>query len=272
MSNAVQMAIQSVKYQIPKQILEDVFFNRYVQYRSTPLSIEERMRREVVLGRVLPDCQLEYGVTTFIPLAGLVPERVSAEEWVYVIPKERTGGLSIMSALSVAQYALDYGTGSTVPSVYGARWDGGVVMQATNWMLNAHDTNMTFSSSRVTLVGENTVLIKGPSMMGDYYALYCILENDEAINQLKPKSIPVFKQLVLLAVKAYIYNTLVIDLDTARLTGGHELGRYREIVDSYSDANEQYEELLHEKLGVVFFLNDEEQATRHIRFMLGGPR
>lgn len=103
-------------------------------------------------------------------------------------------------------------------------------------------------------------------------SLYCILENDQAINHLKPKSIAFFKQLVLLAVKAYIYNELILEIDQARLVGGHELGKYREIVESYADADEMYNEKLTEIMGVVFFLNDEEQATRHIRLMLGGPR
>ena len=271
MSNAIQMAVQSVKYSIPKMILEDVFFNRYVTYRSNPISIEERIRREVVLGRVLPDCQLEYGVSTFIPLAGLVPDVISPTERVFHIPLERTGGLSIMSALSVAYMNGGYGS-MGVGSYMNNRYDGGVIMQATDWMLNAHDNLPLYASSRVTLVGENAILVKGDLLLSDNLGVYVILENDEAINTLKPKSIPVFKQLVLLAVKAYIYNTLVLEIDSARLSGGFDLGRYKEIVDSYSDANEMYEEMLNEKIGVLFFLNDEEQTSRHIRLMLGGPR
>ena len=78
--NAIQVAINSVKNSIPRMILEDVFLQRYTKYRAVPLSIEERIRKEVVLKRVLPDCQLEYGVTTYIPLTGLRGEQVTPNE------------------------------------------------------------------------------------------------------------------------------------------------------------------------------------------------
>lgn len=267
--NVVQISVNHIKNVIPRMILEDVFANRYAQYRASPISIEERIRKEVILGRVLPDCQMEYGLTTFVSLSGLRAEYLPGNDAVIVIPKERTGGLSIMSALSI-MYANPTGLNNT--NQYGTRYDGSVITQATGWLMDAHDNHPMYSSSRVTLVGENTILVKGLPMIGDNMMLECILENDEALNTLKPKSIPVFKQLIVLAVKAYIYNTLILEIDTARLTGGHDLGKYREIVESYSDAEEQYNELLQEKIGVTFFLNDEEQTTRHIRFMLGGPR
>lgn len=267
--NAIQVAINSVKNSIPRRILEDVFLNRYTQYRAVPISIEERIRREVVLARVLPDCQLRYGNTTYIPLTGLRGEQVTPNEYVYHIPKDRTGGLAIMSALSIAYLTplSNYGNINYLGS-----FNGSVVNEATSYMLDAHDVSPVFASSRVTLVGENTILIKNAPLSGDGMSLYCILENDQAINHLKPKSIAFFKQLVLLAVKAYIYNELILEIDQARLVGGHDLGKYREIVESYADADEMYNEKLTEIMGVVFFLNDEEQATRHIRLMLGGPR
>lgn len=270
--NAIRMSINSAKTKIPRQILEDVFVKRYQVDRSSPISLDERIQEEVILKMVLPDCQIEYGIITYLPLANAKVDRIHNQGFeyqaVYELDKSITGGRNIMSALAISYVNPHLSTWSHSMQAGG----NSVILQAAQSLANANAQIPMTSSARVSLINGNTVLVRDTTMLPTNSYLMCIMENDDLLNTIRPKSIPHFKRLILLAIKAYIYNELVLELDQGKLVGGQELGRYREIVDSYSDAAEQYEELLDEKIGKIFFMNDEENMTRHVRLMLGGSR
>lgn len=270
--NAIRMAINSAKQTIPRQILEDVFVRRFQIDRSSPISLDERINEEVILKMVLPDCQIEYGIISYLPLANARVERIYNQGFeyqaIYELDKTITGGRNTMSALAISYVNpyLSAWSNTTRPN------GNSTILQAANSLSQTTSQIPMTSSARVSLINGNTILVRDTTMLPTSSYLMCIMENDDLLNTIRPKSIPYFKKLINLAIKAYIYNELVLDLDQGKLVGGQELGRYREIVDSYSDAHEQYEELLHEKIGKIFFMNDEENMTRHVRLMLGGQR
>lgn len=270
--NIWTLSINYVLSNIPKQILQDVFVHRYSTYRQSPLSLEDRIKSEVIYGRVLPDMKIEFGIPVWLPLANahLEQQHHTGSEYqaIATFDKAALGGRSIISAIGVAYtnpYLGRFGA-STRPH------SNSVLLGAANHLANAHAATPLNTSTRVSLINENAVLIRDAGILPPSSHLKVMLSLDDELSNIKPKSIPWFKRLVLLAVKAYVYNELVITLDQGKLYGGQELGRYREIVDSYADANELYEELLDEKIGKLFYLNDEDTMTQHVRLMLGGPR
>lgn len=264
--NTVQMAINRVTRVIPKRILEDTFLPPIGYRRMRPKSVEQYIREEVILKRVLPDCNLENGVYTKIPLSAAILQQQDVNGSVYYFPKSATGGRSIITALD-----LEYGIGQT--SYYNTTTCGvSPINLATQALNNATAGAQITSNTRVDLIGENTILVVDSAFSAGAYSLVCILDNDEELSTIRPKSIPIFIQLIVLATKSYIYNKMNLEVNTAQLQGGVELGRYREIIDSYADSEELYNQMLDEKIGKMFYMNDGDNMTKHIRLMLGGRR
>jgi hypothetical protein len=75
------------------------------------------------------------------------------------------------------------------------------------------------------------------------------------MTNITPGGVKQFCKLVILATKAWIYNETVIDLDMGYLYKGMEVGRVREIIDSYADSAELYSEFLEEYRGVGFMMD-----------------
>jgi hypothetical protein len=128
------------------------------------------------------------------------------------------------------------------------------------------------STARVQLIGENVVMVRDTAILPANIYLRCVMANDENFSHLQMKSYRNFADLVVLAVKAYVYNEYVIRMDMAELYGGQQLGRFKEVVDQYADAEELYQTYLTEKWQKVAFMNDQESHTRFLRTIIGGQR
>jgi hypothetical protein len=58
-------------------------------------------------------------------------------------------------------------------------------------------------------------------------------------------------------------------MDQAMLDGGQELGAFKEIVDDYRDAHEQYEEYFNERWRKVSIMADPKSKERFLRSLVG---
>lgn len=282
MYNVFTLAINEVKNSIPKKFLEDVFspvYNTNINFsRDTPLSIDYMIKKEVIYNRVLIDLNLNNTSTTYVPLDKADIQLVNSYNngynfnYVCVLDKSALSNKSIISVLSLS-YQNRYGWGSN--RYYNGNVNyGNMISSATNTLSNALDTQQITSTSRVSLLNENTVLISDNVFIANIRncLLECILSIDEYFSSLNPKSYSYIIELVVLATKAYIYNILVLTIDQGRLVGGQDLGRFREILDGYADANELYKEYLKNKVAKVLFMNNDENMRKFISSFFGAPR
>lgn len=264
--NAIQKAIDDIKFIIPRTILETVFIKKELAWRNTPVNIDAQILIEVIRPRVLVDCNLVGGSEVLISLQGLSAERTNQYTSVYRIPKERSQGRSIISVLNITYadpYAADnvgMATGCGVSSM----------MTAAQGMLDSQGAIPLVSSASVQLIGENVVMVRDTSMLPANVYLRCVIAHDDNMNHLQLRSYKPFSKLCEFAVKAFIYNEYVIKMDQGELYGGQQLGRFKEIVDSYSDAEELYQEHLRDKMQKVLFMNDRETYHRYMKGFIGG--
>lgn len=269
--NPLIRAVDIVKFTIPMQILTEVFQKKTYRWRDTPISIDEQILNQVIKSRVLVDCNLVGGAEVLIPLDGLPGEFVNMYEVIYRIPKDRTDGRSIVSVLSVG-----YGSTSLLAYVGGSTGfkQGSVtpVTLAGQAMADAMSPAPSVSTARVQLIGENTIMVKDTAPPVANIYLRCILAHDENMSHIQLRSIPSFTQLVILAVKSFIFNELAIKMDAAYLSGGQVLGRFKEIVDSYADAEQQYSDYLTKVWQKTEVMNDRETSVRLLRLMIGSHR
>lgn len=280
--NPIKKAIEEVKYRIPRELLEKVFIDGSNRWRvGVRSSIEEQILSLVVRPRVLVDCNLVGGTSAHVSLAGLPQDQ--PETWMTIIhvPKDRTDGRSIMSALSIKLLtqagALSYASSQAGVSGMGGTTsynptENTALLAAASAVTAAHDLMPFIGSSRISLVAENTILLKDGLILPSNAVLSCMLSNDEEISNLQPRNIPAFADLVTLAVKSYIYKELVVRIDTAELMYGQAIGAFREVFTGYADAEQMYQEHLHGTMAKVLLMNDTPQYERLLRLMIGGYR
>lgn len=269
--NALSKALDEIKYRIPLPLLEEAFNTPTFSWRSSsPISLDESIKNKVIRPRVLIDAKITGGVETLIPLFGIVPDIVNNYIYVFHIPKSLTGGRSILSALSISYIS---------PAVHSSTLAGTMAPCSVNDTLTAADAVMnSFSSvppvntAQVRLIAENTIEVIDNFFVINNAYLRCKLEPDEQMSHLSIYAFHDFAKLVELAVKSYIYNVLVIRIDTARLDGGMDLGSFRSILESYSDAEQMYQDFLRERWVGVESLNDHVTKTRVLRAMIGSMK
>jgi hypothetical protein len=268
MSGVISKAIDEVKFRIPRQVLEAVFIKRAEQWRLQPVSIDEHILNAVVRPRVLVDCNLVGGTEDFIALEGVSMERTNDYTSVYHIPKSKTQGRSIMSVLNIT-----FSDPNRVSSyATAASQNNSAMLRLGNAVMDAHASIPVTSSAFVQLIGENVVMVRDTTILPANIYLRCILANDENMSHIQLKSYRMFCKLVELAVKAYIYNEYIIQMDLGELHGGQQLGRIKEVIDSYAEAEELYQLFLTEQWTKVALMNDTESWTRLLKTIIGGNR
>ena len=260
------MALSHIKFTIPTEVLNEAFKTDYDQAVQVPISLDAKITNKVINPRVLVDTNTHGGRMAIIPLTGLHAD-VIENGLIYNIPPERTQYQSIMSVLSVnylpnqnlyyQQYYSTHGCDSNNPLVQVANRVG---MSAGNLPI--------VSTAIIDLVGENTVLIQNITPMMGNYAVRCIIANDANFTNINPRTIPALQKLCELAVKSYIYNRLYVRIDQAYLQGGLELGAFKNVVENYSDAEEQYQTHLSEVWQPAAFMNDTLNYDRFIRLQI----
>jgi hypothetical protein len=261
--DAIQKALLDVKNKIPRQILERVFITNTLGGVHTPVSLDYRIREVIIEGRVIPDCNLVGGTETTIPLFNVVPKHIDTYNTVYRVPKSMTQNRTINRVLH-----LSFGQNGVIGYSHPLQFNPSAAMDALEGMVAALTPIPMTSTHYVSLIGENTVLVRDVMRLPGNLFLRCVLEADSEFSHLKPTSIPAFSKLVEFATKAYIYNNLVIEMDQAELQGGVSLGRFREIVDNYADANELYDQHFEEVWRKVALFNDPEAFKRHLKHLV----
>jgi len=275
--NAINKAINDVKYFIPREILDKAFIDRSYSYFNTEnTNIDEQIRQKVIKQRVIVDTNLVGGKQAVIPLSGLKLETFDNLTTIVHVPKVVTNNRTILSVLDVAfisaamlnQQAGGYGAMQASNPVDGQALDNGALMSAMTAVMNAGGKLPVVSTADAELVGENTVMIRGVTLVQNMF-LRCMLSNDEELNDIHPRSIIDFSKLVELAVKSYIYNKLIVRLDTGEIFGGAQLGVFKTLIEGYADAEANYKDFLEQRWAKVTFINDHVGYRRFLRTLVG---
>lgn len=280
MSSAISKAVQEIKYRIPHEVLQRVFLEPVNGWRPViSMTLESQIENLVIRPRVLVDLNLVSGQEVMVPLAGLEMPQPQPYQTVIHVPKSRTNGRRINSVRNVSFFNM-----SAMGGIYGATagFNGGLTglnledsttaVAVTAGLMASYDKIPQTSTAKVSLIAENTVLVNDAMIIPSSSFLRCILENDENLSSLPLRSYMAFCQLVEYAVKAFIHNRMVVAMGERELFYGQELGRFKEIVDSYADANQNYLDYLREKMQAIMLMSDEASYSRLIKMVVGGYR
>lgn len=270
--NAREYALNDIRRRIPAQILDmglsqgnSVSPNLRWVKRNKIESLDARLITEILEDIVNVDCNLKGATQITIDLAGVPFDQVNGTDHIYYIPYDKTNGLRIVSvqSLNYMKYNDQIRNNSTGHG-------GNMLLSAGMDMYNSSKTIPVTSTSNCTVMGNNVILCRDSvSHVSASMSMTVTLENAEAMANLNRGAYKHYAKLAELATKAYIYNKLSITLDKGALHAGMDLGKIREIIDSYSDAQDMYDEYYEENWGKVAFTNDRPRMHEYIASMLG---
>lgn len=114
------------------------------------------------------------------------------------------------------------------------------------------------------VVAHNSILLPNAMQLASGGTFTVIVTHDDALNDLPPRTWPIFSDLFVSAVKAFIYQTMRSRIARGALIHGQEYNIYTEILQEYSDAEEQYRER-RQAWARVAYMNDKERYSTYIR-------
>lgn len=256
--NPLDKSIDDVFFSIPRKLL-DICFIKYNQSVNNNYQINTAclIREQVVVPRVLVDCNLVGGVEVRIPVSKCEVLERDDYKAVLRVPKSLSQGRTIISVREVCEEQPNVGT--NIGSLTGM----------ANAMANPTPEFDFQYTSMCRVVAENTIYCENIQNNFPYLVMVCLIENDKLMSNLPPRAYHHFSKLVTLAVKAHIYNTCVINMEEGVVHGGAAYSTFKSIVDSYADANQMYQEFLTDTWTKVALMSDQTQYTDFIR---GGIR
>lgn len=263
--NAIQKALSDVKFRIPKEILEAAFIDDETNRSPVPITLDAMIREKVITPRVLVDMNLAGGKLHMVSLDTVMPEYADNYSAVFRIPKDLTDGRTISRVLALA-YGDQRNYGNHIASVQNFNALG----DAVNGVVASHVGVPVTETTSVSLIAENTVLLTDMVALPGRRHLRCYLDHDDELSQLRAPVIPFYSELVTLAVKAYIYNHLIMRIGRDRMVGGRDLGVFRQIVEAYADSEELYSTFIREKWRKINMFNDDLSRRRLTRLSSGG--
>lgn len=267
--NILTKAVDDLKYKIPIEVLRVAFQDDKPNYRRAPVSIDNQVLDKVIRPRVMADANLVGGQTIIVSLEGLTPKYVDTYTIIYEIPPHLVNYRTIMSVLSIGYLpfsssynAMGAGMGTVNPNSMSD------LMSAGQRVGDSMSNIPPISNANVELIGYNTVLIRDQLRVTNAYQLRCSIANEEDLSNMSPRSFLAFSKLCELAVKSYIYNKLIIAMDSAYLSGGQDLGMFKNYVDGLADAEEMYITHLNEVWRPISFMNDNISYNRFIKLQV----
>lgn len=266
--DALTKAISEIKFNIPIEILNEVFIKRLLNNRMTPTNIDNEILAMVIRPRVLVDCDLMGGIEIYVNLAGVPFVQTNLYTNVYRIPKSLTQGRPITSVLNITF------NDPTNLSTYGnnATNQTSIALQVAQGVMDAQGAIPLTSTADVQLIGENTIMVKDLITIPTNCYLRCKIAHDDRLNHLQPTSYLQFAQLCEYAVKSFIHNYLVIRMGSGQLQAGQLLGPFKDQVDAMSDAEQNYKDYRRDVIQKLLIMNDKESYTRLMKLSFGGYR
>ena len=261
MLDALQYVLKEIKYQIPNEILQVGFTIDEPPQSASLTSIEDKIIHKLIKKRVLMDANIIGGIEVLIPVQTLEPQFYDYGYTIYYVTPELVMSKEIVSCLGIT-----YLPPTAYPSYL--NYSTNPVLNAGARVFDSYGSRGVITNAHTEIVARNTILIYANYRAIVNYALRVVVENDDNFANIQPRSYRALGTLCVLAAKSYLYNKLIVPVNSGYLSFGQELGKFSDILDTYSDAEEQYHTFLQEVWGKVSFMNDTTRYNRHLKSLI----
>jgi len=254
--SAIKYAIDRITREIPHEVLHLAFL-RKTDYFSVQTSLEQQITDLVLHKILLRDLNVIGGMEVTISLdkckVTYYEKNPTNHNMVIYVPYDITNNKKIVEPLSLAGNVTFNGNynSSTNPLISGMN----------NIIGHRASIGNKYITSNLELIAPNTILVyeETQTLFNGY--LKVILENNNNLTNISPRSYLALGKAAVLATKLFIYNAIVIDMDKGVLYNGHELGKIADVINSYESALEDYNTYIEEKMGKIMFMNDKPSMS-----------
>lgn len=265
MINAINILMNEVHFRIPKEII-NLAFTQNTSYRNPSTSVDDEITTEVLRKRVMVDLNLASQETINVPLQFCELIFSDVSKTAFFIPKSLTSGRSI---ISVHNTLSNYYMNGEINLGTRPNSSGSSVLDKALNISNGLDNVYLTQTSRIDLIGENTILIDEGMINNVAMSVTVVLENDYNLNNINPRAFKILAEGFVHAVKAHIYNTIIINLNRGAVYAGHEISIIKDIIEEYKDANTEYDEWYKTRWKKAAFTQNDKAMDKYVSMMLG---
>jgi len=250
--NIINILLRKLYNQIPKEVLELAL--NPSEYNRT---LDALVKEEIIVGIVLVDCNLYAGRPTKITLKETMLKTIDEESdysivgdhSIYYIPPEFRENRDITVVLDMAYPAI-----LSLPNAYPYNQVyGRSVLNAADDALSSMTHQPMYMTPEPILMGNNTIALNPPMTRHVDWILSCMLSYDKDFTNVSSNLIKPLEKMVIYGAQVFIYNKLRIKVQQGFLEGGAQLEPIKEIVESYSDAQEKFDEAFKKFRGASVF-------------------
>lgn len=259
-------AVDRVMRTIPRQIISTVYGGTSEIF-GVPKNPAEEILNQVIRSRVVADTDVVGGIETDVAIEKCIVEKKANNVFVIAIPKESVNNKSVSTILGIRLGASNV---NAFPNFSTNRLVTPTTATGTNAMnlFNSAATMPLINFGETSIIGENIFLVRNITYIPQMCFVRCIVNNNDDLSNLSPALKLLFANLCTLAVKADIYNKMIVTIDQARVEGGREIGAFKNIVESYADAEQMYLESI-PKWGASIALADRSRNRAMLKLMVG---
>jgi hypothetical protein len=234
----IKKSINDVLFRIPKKILGLAFGT------STYTTMSTKIMDKVVRPRVMLDLNLLSSNTIFIPTSkfDVIASDSYGELW--ELQDGVIGEASIIAPLSI----------STKQDL-GPTW------------LNDDDLSYIDTHTRLSMVSDNLVFVYGMNSLLSEAHMECSITYNDTMNQLPAGANKEISSFITLAVKAFVHNELIIEINEGYIHNGAELNIVKDYIDKYESSEEEYEDAKRHIIGKLLFMSNETAMEDYVSIM-----
>ena len=248
MIDAITNALQNIHRDIPPQILEAAF-KPYASDKSIDSLIVER----IFLANIQSDLSIRGGkilklivnqnwcryTTSPSPYA----LGISGAYTVFHIPPEARENRDIACVLGV-RFPYTLGTSNSCSFYNNNTLQGNTLSGLATAALQTQTGSNMLAVPQAMVKPGNIIQLDPPQYNFIPWEIIVRLMFDSNFSGMDVSSIETFCKLCTYATQKYIWTNLIFDIETNMVMRGAEVGVMKDIVNSYADAGEKYDELL----------------------------
>jgi len=272
--SAISYALGELYHSVDRELLNQAYLYNATGRASCQFAELDNMIVDTTLyGRVFRDINIFGGMQKHLCTAhGLVVQSDNfGTVWHY--PDQAMHGHSIMTASTFMPgitCADGYNTGSTcamsgMPFPQGFQSSiGHNGLQGLARQLHGHNVQGPRGIVTPRVVAHNSIMLEYIGQMATEGTFTVIVSHDDALNDLPPRTWPIFSELFIAGVQAHIYQTMRSRLAKGALYHGQEYNIYTDILNEYVGAEQLYKEK-RQNWAKVAYMNDRTRYNTFIR-------
>lgn len=262
MNNTMRMVFSHIHHSVPDTILKLAFSsdndNSLIDKTShAPVTVDQIIHKKIIKGRVLDDCNLVGGKQKQIILRSYMLEKAAYTQQektmpigpcsFYRIPPEDRDNQPI-TRISHVDYPSQYMSSQydSFRPTYGVS-----VRRLARSVLASHTGGDFLPPPKAEPVDGGLIRLFPAQYSHIDWVITADIAYDEYFTSLNPEAVSSFREMVLSATKAYIYNKLIIEIDQGKILYGADIGVIRDIITEYKEEESKYNEMLGEFSGGV---------------------